>query len=260
MLVYPQLQSGAWSQFPLSRKRQMRTIINSAADGSSIKLGDPGGACTEWQLTYTGLSDSELAALQQFFLSTEGSLAQFTFVDPAANLLAWSEALHNAAWHKDPLLTVEGGVADCVGGMNGWRLHNAGFGEQALSQTGNLPGSYSCCFSVFLRADNAISIILRAGNAQSRCNVASAWTRWMLVGSGAPNDANLEFAIAVPAGGAIDVFGPQAEAQAAASTYQTSTTGGVYEGARFRDDLFSFTSEGPNRHSATVNILYANHL
>lgn len=260
MLVYPQLESGAWSQFPFSKRRRTRTIINKAPDGSSVKLGDPGSGSTEWQLTYRGLSDIELAALQQFFLSTEGSLAGFTFVDPAANLLAWSEALHNAAWFADPLLTVEGDVADCTGGMKGWRLSNTGFGEQALSQTVNLPGGYACCFSVFLRADHSISIFLRAGNRQSRWNVGSAWTRAMVVGLGAANQVSLEFAITVPGGGAVDVFGPQAEAQVTASTYQTSTTGGIYEGARFRDDFLSFTTEGPNRHSASVNILYANHL
>ena len=260
MLVYPQLESGAWSQFPFTKTRQTRTIANTAGDGSTVKLGDPGAACTEWRLTYAGLSDIELGTLQQFFLSTEGSLAGFTFVDPAANLLAWSEELDNAAWFADPLLTLADGVADCAGRTNAWRLRNTGLGEQALSQTVNLPGGYSCCFSVFLRADNATSIILRAGNGQSRCNVGSAWARVALVGCGSANDPGVNFAIAVAGGGTVEVFGPQAEAQVTASTYQTSTTGGIYEGARFRDDYLSFTTEGPNRHSATVNILYANHL
>src|SRR5271157_2766382 len=111
MLVYPQLTSGALGQFPMVRRRRARTIVNSAADGSSVKLGDPGAAGTEWQLAYTGLSDTELAALQQFFLATEGSLNGFTFLDPAANLLAWSEVLNDSAWSADPQLTLQGSVA-----------------------------------------------------------------------------------------------------------------------------------------------------
>jgi hypothetical protein len=42
-------------------------------------------------LSYTALSDAELAALEQFFASAQGTLNGFTFLDPAANLLAWSE-------------------------------------------------------------------------------------------------------------------------------------------------------------------------
>jgi hypothetical protein len=58
----------------------------------------------------------------------------------------------------------------------------------------------------------------------------------------------------------VDVFGIQAEAQAGASTYKSSTTSGVYENARFRDDELKITSSGVNRHSCTVNIIHANHL
>jgi hypothetical protein len=39
-------------------------VTNTAADGSSIKLADPNGALTEWQLRYEGLSDADLSALQ----------------------------------------------------------------------------------------------------------------------------------------------------------------------------------------------------
>jgi hypothetical protein len=53
----------------------------------------------------------------------------------------------------------------------------------------------------------------------------------------------------------------QVEPQAGASLYKaTTTTGGVYENARFRDDVLSLTTTGINCHSATVNIIYANHL
>ena len=63
-------------------------------------MADPAGATVEWQLQYANLSDTELAALQQFFTAMEGSLNSFTFLDPAANLLAWSEDLTNAVWRR----------------------------------------------------------------------------------------------------------------------------------------------------------------
>jgi hypothetical protein len=64
----------------------------------------------------------------------------------------------------------------------------------------------------------------------------------------------------LPAGAALDVYGLQAEPQAAASKYKASTMGGVYAGARLRDDALTFTTEDVNNHSATVNIIYASHL
>jgi hypothetical protein len=63
MSVYPQLVTGVMSQFPIVKQRRPRTVVNAAADGSSIKLADPAGATVGWQLQYANLSDTELAAL-----------------------------------------------------------------------------------------------------------------------------------------------------------------------------------------------------
>ncbi len=92
-LVYPQLETGALSQFPVRKTRRTRTVTNRAADGSTIKLSDPAGVTTEWTLTYSDLSDQEAASLRAFFEAAEGSLNGFTFLDPSGNLLAWSDQL-----------------------------------------------------------------------------------------------------------------------------------------------------------------------
>src|SRR3984957_20145902 len=140
--MYPQLTTGAYSQFPLRKQRRTRTVTNMAADGSSIKLADPNAAITEWQLRYEGLSDIELSNLQTFFALSEGSLNGFTFLDPAGNLLAWSEDLTNAVWSPGPLLTTTGGVGDPFGGTNAFQLTNSGAGAQNVSQTLNVPTGY----------------------------------------------------------------------------------------------------------------------
>lgn len=259
MLVYPQLCSGALTQFPALRRRRTRTTVNTMDDGSSVKLGDPGGAGTEWRLQYGALGDAEIAALQQFFLAAEGSLNGFTFLDPASNLLAWSEVLSNSVWTADPQLSLQSGAADPAGGSNGWQLHNGGSGPQALSQTLQSPGGYTYCFSVYVKAEQATTVNLRIGDSSVDRAVGSGWMRISTAASGDPNGLSVVFGIELPPGAQVDVFGPQAEAQFAPSVYRTSTTGGVYENARFRDDEFRFVTEGVNRHSATVNI-YANHL
>jgi hypothetical protein len=260
MLIYPQLTTGALCQYPAIKRRRARTVVNKAADGSRIAYADAAGETMEWQLAYIGLTDEEVAALQAFHAETEGSLNGFTFVDPTANLLAWSEELSNAAWAAGPLLTRSAGVANPLGGTAAWDIHNGGAGPQSLTQTLNAPAGYRYCFSVYVRSAESAAISLLVGANRVTQQAGPLWKRMALARSGDAAADSILFGIELPAGASVQVFGPQVEAQGSASKYQTSTTGGVFENARFRDDAFRFTTTGFNRHSAKVNILYANHL
>lgn len=257
--MFPQLTTGAYSQFPVGKQRRARTVTNTAADGSSIKLADPNGALTEWQLRYEGLSDAELSSLQQFFMLSEGSLIGFTFLDPMGNLLAWSEDLTNAVWGPGPFLAIAGAVADPLGGTNAFQLTNSGEGVQNVSQTLNVPTGYVYSLSMYVRAAQATAVTLLFGSNREAATAGPNWSRISFSGSGAATAASILFGIELPPG-VIDVFGLQVEAQPTPSAYQKSTTGGVYADARFGDDTLSFTTTDVNRHSATVNIVYANHL
>lgn len=260
MLVYPQLTTGALSQFPVVKRLRQRTVVNTAADGSRVVYSDTPGGTLEWQLSYTGLSDAELAALKAFHAAAEGSLTAFTFLDPAGNLLAWSEDLDNAVWSLAPFLTVSGGVADPLGGTAGWHANNAGAGPQSILQTLNAPAGYLYCLCVFVRSQEQCTVDLLLGDHTASHSIGPEWSRISLARNGNAAEESIVFGIDFPAGAAVDVFGPQVEVQASASRYKTSTTGGVYENARFRDDSFRFISTDVNRHSATLTILYANHL
>jgi hypothetical protein len=257
--MYPQLTTGAYSQFPLRKQRRTRTVTNTAADGSSIKLADPNGALTEWQLQYEGLSDAELSNLQQFFTAAEGSLNGFTFLDPAGNLLAWSEDLTNAVWAGGPFLSIAGSVSDPFGGSRAFQLTNSGEGAQGVSQTLNVPTEYMYTLSVYVQAAQPTTVTLLLGTNSVPAMAGPNWTRISFTGSGDPTAASILFGVELPPG-TIGVFGPQVEVQAEPSAYQKSTTGGVYQDARFGDDTFSFATTGVNSHSATVNIVYANHI
>ncbi len=148
MMVYPQLGTGSLAQFPIRKQQQQRTVVNAALDGSAIRLADPNGAGTLWVLSYAGLTDTEREALEAFFEAAEGSLNAFTFLDPTANLLAWSDQLTNGVWQLDPLLTLTGGVADPAGGTLAWKLLNIGAAAQGISQTLQSPAGYLYCLSV----------------------------------------------------------------------------------------------------------------
>jgi hypothetical protein len=261
MLVYPQLATGTLSQFPVLKRRSLRTIVNTAADGTAVKLADPGAETVEWQLNYVGLSDVELAALLQFYSAAEGTLNSFTFLDPTANLLAWSNDLSNAVWNNGPLLTNTAGNADPAGGNNAWHAVNAGAGAQDLTQTlSTAPGGYVYCFSVYAKSAAPTTVTLLLGSNRYAQLLGPDWRRIACTGTGGATASSMTFGIELGAGAAVDLYGWQAEPQASPSLYKASTSGGCYEEARLRDDMLSFTTTDVNRHSATVNIIHASHL
>ena len=254
MLVYPQLGSGALSQYPLRKTRRCRTVINLAADGTTVRLADPAGEMTEWQLEYADISDDEAAALEQFFATTEGSLCGFTFLDPSGNLLSWSDQLDQASWQKDPLLALS------PSGANAWQLQNGGAAGQGIGQTLQVPGDYTYCFSVYARADAPAAVQLSIGGESADRVVSGTWGRIVFATAGPANGESLRFGVEIPAGTTVEVYGPQVEAQGGASAYRSSTRGGVYDDAHFREDVFRITRTGFNRNTCTVNIIHANHL
>ena len=260
MLVYPQLWSGALAQFPVRKQQRQRTVVNTAEDGSAIKLADPNGATTEWTLSYAGLTDSERAALEGFFESAEGSLNSFTFPDPTANLLAWSDELANTVWQAGPLLGLSGAVADPAGGTLAWKIVNSGAGTQSLTQTLQAPAGYGYCLSVYLRADQAVIATLLAGALQAQATVTTVWKRAVFRMTGDPTASSIAFGIQLPAGGKVYVYGLQVEAQPAASEYKSSTSGGIYTNARLTNDTLTMTTTGPGQHACTVKIIHVNHL
>jgi len=260
MLIYPQLSNGALAQFPIVKQHRQRTVVNALPDSSSIKLADPYGELTEWELKYTSLSDSEALALQQFFVSTEGSLNVFTFLDPTANLLSWTNQLDNVVWSKDPFLSIAAGVADPTGGTNGWQAGNSGAGAQTITQTLSVPGAYVYSLSVYAQAVQPANITLFCGAIRLSRTLGTCWNRLTLTASGDSSSQSTIFGIEIPAGVTVDIFGLQVEPQASPSVYKPTEIGGVYQNASFRDDTFSFITTDVNHHSATVNIVHANSL
>src|SRR5436305_3802632 len=129
--IYPQLSSGALSQFPVQKRRKLRTVCNISEDGRPVGLSDQTGATTEWRLTYAALTDVEIATIHDFFAAAEGTLNPFTFVDPTDNLLANSDELDDPVWEAGPLVALSRGETDPLGGLSAWRLSNNGDGVQS---------------------------------------------------------------------------------------------------------------------------------
>lgn len=250
-LVYPQLM-----QYPVVKRRKMRTVLNRSADGRTISLADAAGESTEWQLQYAGLSDSELETLEQFFAAAEGTLNGFTFLDPEANLLAYSGVLDNPAWAAGPKLTV-------TGERGFYTLQNTAAAAQSISQTlGAAPAEYVYCLSATVRATPPASgsgtagITMMIGSGQSARTVGTEWERIVFAATADTAAFGLEFG----AGVSVDVSGIQVEAQPGASVYRATTTGGVYAGARLGTDQLQILTSGVNRHGCQVTVVYNNHI
>jgi hypothetical protein len=249
-----------FSQFPTRKTRRARTVVNEAADGSTVRLPDPAALVTEWRLDYQDLSDDEASVLIWFFEAREGSLNGFTFVDPVGNLLAVSSQLDADAWQRDPFLHLTSEIADPVGGTRAWQVSNSGGGPQTIAQTIEATGGVTYCFSVYARAAAPATARVSIGSDVADELVTAAWTRLVFVATPDIEADSVRFGIEVAGGGNIEVYGPQAEAQGGASVYRATGRGGVYTDAHFRGDVFSMTRTGCNRNSCTVNIIHANHL
>jgi hypothetical protein len=259
MRYFPQLATGAGGQFPIRRRAVRRTVVNACPDGRTVKLGDPGSSSVEWELALSGLTGEEWADLEALFEAVEGRLGSFGYLDPLDNLLKWSEDLNQVAWEKGAGLELTPGIADPLGTTRATRITNSGGAAATIQQALEAPGGYQYCVSVWARSTEAGEVrLLRSsenGPAKKTFKTWGAWSR--LVYSTKLEDASetVSFGLELDAGGMVEVFGFQVEAQAGASGYKKTTSrGGVYPEAYFMEDALKLTSEGPGEHSGVVRI------
>jgi hypothetical protein len=253
MHIFPQLETNANGQFPALRRLIQRTAYTEQPGGAVVKLADPDAAAMEWELHSSGLTGTEAAAIEQLFVAVEGRLGSFSFLDPFDNLLRWSEDLTQDAWLKDEGILVAGGAADPLSGIAAFGI--GGTGE--ISQVVQAPAGLRYCFSAYVRGDAAAEFIGRAGAAESRRSfkAGAQWERVEYSFRLASTEECITFALAAPGAGTLQVFGLQVDAQAGASAYKpTASRAGVYNNARFAEDLLSITTEGPDSHGCRVRV------
>lgn len=259
MLAFPQLTTGASGQYPLVKRRTTRTVVNTLADGTTVRYADAGGASVEWDLEVSGLNTGEWAAIEALFQAVQGRLGTFTFLDPTSNLLLNSEDFSKGSWVKDPLLQSMAGASDPLGTTRASMLINGGQAPQRITQTIQAPASYQYCLSVYARGTAVGNItLIRASGSQSASRVftvATSWQRLVCSGSLGATGSQISFAVELPPGSAVQLFGLQAEAQIGASPYKmTAAQGGVYSNARFQDDRLLAIARGTDQNEGTIRI------
>lgn len=260
MLYYPQLTTGAISQFPVRRSAAMRSVTNELTSGFTIRMADTGAQKVQWKLQYSSLTDAERSSIESLFEDSEGQLNTFTFLDPTANLLMWSEDWTQSVWAADPLLQVAGGAQDPLGGTDAMQLTNTAQTAQQIVQSTSGSSSFLYCFSVYVRSAVPATIQLVAATtgqtSLTAITTSSAWLRVSKSGSLSVQQDGISFGVQLPAGAQVDAFGAQVEAQPAAGLYKkTIDLGGVYSSARFSSDLLSFSATAPNQNSCQLGLI-----
>jgi hypothetical protein len=260
MLVFPQLSTGASALYPLTKTSRQRTVVNTLGDGSTDVYADPEARSLGWEMQAKGLTAAEWGAIETLFQATSGMWQTFTFLDPAGNLLAESETFSASAWTNGALIDLTAGVSDPLGTTRATLVTNAGGGTEGIVQTLPVPGTFHYCLSVWARTDSGTSVQLTisttGGSATKTFALGTQWARISLAANLGQSTNSVTFSALLTAGGTIDIFGMQVEAQLGASDYkQTGTAGGVYANARFGADTITVTAQGTDVYDAVLQIV-----
>jgi len=80
--TFPSLRTGKVAQYPMERKTRLLADVQQFLNAAEQAYVDTTTARKAWRLSFTKLSDNEVATLKAFFESNQGRKGVFTFVDP----------------------------------------------------------------------------------------------------------------------------------------------------------------------------------
>ena len=79
---FPQLKSGAIAQYPLRRDVVGATRVLRFVDGGEQRFRNEATPLHRWVIRLDLLDEQEAAAIEAFFVSQQGQLGGFAFIDP----------------------------------------------------------------------------------------------------------------------------------------------------------------------------------
>ncbi len=254
MAHFPQLESGCVGQYPMRRTLQLRTLESETPGGRRRAAFDGAGSELGWDLALTGLSESEADAIQALFQASEGRRRNFTFVDPSANLLSGTDDLAGTLWEIGPGAVVTARQVGPEGEQEAASVTNLGAVWSGVAQSLAVPAGMNYCLSAWVKAAEGSTVRLTIGSLERTVQLENKWQRaWV---SGVAGTSPVQFNIAVPPGGTVEVFGPQAEVQLAPSEYKRNRgRGGLYPRARFGSEELNFRAEAPGLYACDVRIV-----
>jgi Conserved hypothetical protein 2217 (DUF2460) len=85
MATFPALKTGAVAQYPSARTFRYKNQTLRFVDGNEQRYRDSSGPLHRWTIRLDYLDPTEMAAIEDFFLSNQGSFGSFAFTDPWDN-------------------------------------------------------------------------------------------------------------------------------------------------------------------------------
>ncbi|MCX6622024.1 MAG: hypothetical protein NTY38_13335 [Acidobacteria bacterium] len=214
-----------------------------------MKSRDAARSLVEWQMPLKALNGEERERIVDMWLACRGPARCFTYVDPAANLLLWSEDFARGVWSKGASIQA-----------SGQSLVNTGQTQERIVQRLDAPSWFQYCLSFLARGQSPTppSSVRVAANDEllEPFAVGSDWRRVTMTSSSAANEEQVSFGLELPAGATVEIAEIQVEAQIGNSAYKKTTVrNGIYRTARFAANQLVVVEEGQDESSVTVRIV-----
>lgn len=266
MIYFPQLNAGGLLvQRPYTWQQHALTTNEDQPGGRRYARAWRTNPLGRWQLGYPHLTDGELATLEGFFGSIAGRFGTFTWLDPAGNLVQYSEDFAQAAWEKYTV-TVGSAVTDPYGGSRATSCTGTSANSMlaaAVLPAGDASG-FVLCGSVWVRA--AAPQALSIGFIDSGFTVlgSTTWTlpagQWLRISHRVTLATNSSIRLLI--GGfntwgtvSLDLFGPQVVPMPGPGAYARSPQQwGYHPNCRLDTDVLSVRHLGPNQNSVSLAI------
>ena len=180
-----------------------------------ILLPDRSARRVEWELTYNNISAQDVDALQSHFRICSGPFRSFVFLDPTENLLPFSNSLSAPVWLQSNQIQIEDGIADPLGGEQGFRLTNNGQAAADLYQALDIPTYFAYSLSVYVRSSETsqIGLFFRSENDSriQEYTCSSSWARLSAQAKLSQQSHELSTGFTLAPGQQMEIFGPQLE-------------------------------------------------
>lgn len=276
MSYFPQIDGAVSTQLPYktaksfsSRFKEMKFSrpYSVATRGSGV-TGYPAGPLSLFSVSFSAITNAEIATLASFFDEMKGRFGTFTFLDPEGNMVHDSENFSAATWSRTST-AVGSPTTDPFGGSRATTLTSGSAAQELSTEVvplSVLPAGFALCGSLYARSASSrtLSVALSLGSSgviarRSWTLPAGSWVRLFCsttVTMGGADTVRLVIGgDGVWSSGSIDVFGPQCSPTLGPGNYvRTPDAYGVHPKCRFDTDAFSYTRVGPNQNTLSLPI------
>jgi hypothetical protein len=271
MAFYPQINSNMIiTQLPYATSQEWGTVVQPVETGmrwsfplrGSGLSGYPTGPLFRFSINYVNITDSEINTLFTFFQSVRGCWLPFSFLDPAGNLLQFSETFSNSAWTKTSSLTP--GQPDPLGYGDRATTATTGSLKAVVGPSSGGMSGFVVCASAWVKAHSngttvTIGLIDNSTSTQYTSSAVLNAGNWARLHFTLVLPTNNQFLFYLNLGNTCDIFGAQVASTKGESGYAaTPNNYGYHQYCRFDTDDFVVNSPSPNSNQLALPVIEFN--